>query len=225
MRSFEDIYAIAADGRGGRAALEHILAASPSWPAEDISILSDDLILAEMTRRIFSAGFSAKVIDAKWPGFERAFLNFDVDACAFMSDDHLAELLHDSAIVRNGPKIRSVALNAQFIASLRNDYGGGGRFFAEWPDNDYVGLLAILKSRASHLGGETAGRFLRATGKPAFILTRDVVLALIREGVVDRAPTSKRDLLAAQGAFNRWSAESGRDLTQISRVLAMSVGV
>ncbi|MDL2409113.1 hypothetical protein PY650_26450 [Rhizobium calliandrae] len=84
-------------------------------------------------------------------------------------------------------------------------------------------MLAILKARASHLGGETAGRFLRAIGKPTLILTRDVVLALIREGVVDRAPTSKRDLLSAQAAFNRWSAESGRDLTQISRVLAMSV--
>ncbi|TCR79583.1 DNA-3-methyladenine glycosylase I [Rhizobium sp. BK376] len=168
--------------------------------------------------------FFAKVIEAKWPGFERAFVGFDVNACAVMTDDHLAELLRDLSIVRNGREIRSVPVNAQFLISLREDYGSAGRFFADWPDDDYVGLLAILKARASQLGGETAGRFLRAIGRPAFILTRVVVLVLIRESVVDRAPTSKTDLLSVQAAFNRWSVESGRDLTQISRILAMSVG-
>jgi hypothetical protein len=68
-----------------------------------------------------------------------------------------------------------------------------------------------------------AGRFLRAIGKPAFIATSDVVAALIREGVVDRLPSSKRDLAAVQAAFNQWSNESDRDLTAISRILAMSV--
>jgi 3-methyladenine DNA glycosylase Tag len=61
-------------------------------------------------------------------------------------------------------------------------------------------------------------------GKDSFILSRDVVAALIREGVVDRPPSSKRDLAAVQDAFNRWMDESGRGLTQISRTLAMSVG-
>ena len=50
-----------------------------------------------------------------------------------------------------------------------------------------------------------------------------MVAALIREGVVRRRPGGKRDLAAVQAAFNRWSAESGRDLTAISRVLAMSI--
>ncbi len=48
--------------------------------------------------------------------------------------------------------------------------------------------------------------------------------ALIREGVLERPPGGKRDLAAIQAAFNRWASESGRDLTSISRVLAMSIG-
>ena len=35
-----------------------------------------------MTRRIFYAGFSSKVIDDKWGAFEAAFDRFDPRACA-----------------------------------------------------------------------------------------------------------------------------------------------
>ena len=48
-------------------------------------------------------------------------------------------------------------------------------------------------------------RFLRAIGKPAFIVSRDVAIALIREGVVRRSPNGKRDLAVVQTALNRWS--------------------
>ena len=61
-------------------------------------------------------------------------------------------------------------------------------------------------------------------GRDSFILSRDVGAALVREGVVDKPPSSKRDMAAVQAAFNAWMAESGRGLTQISRTLAMSVG-
>jgi 3-methyladenine DNA glycosylase Tag len=131
--------------------------------------------------------------------------------------------MRDRGIVRNGSKIKAVQINAQFLLDLKAEHGSAARFFAEWPDSDYVGLLDILKKRASHLGGDAAGRFLRAIGKPAFIASPDMVSALIREGVINRPPGGKRDLAAIQAAFNAWSSESGRDLTAMSRVLAMSV--
>jgi hypothetical protein len=40
--------------------------------------------------------------------------------------------------------------------------------------------------------------------------------------VVDKTPTSQRDLKAVQAAFNEWRAESGHSLTEISRILAFS---
>ena len=36
--------------------------------------LRDDRVLAEMTKRIFSAGFAWSVIESKWQAFEDAFL-------------------------------------------------------------------------------------------------------------------------------------------------------
>jgi len=42
--------------------------------------------------------------------------------------------------------------------------------------------------------------------------------------VIGGPPKGKRDLQAVQEAFNAWAKESGRDLTAISRVLALSTG-
>jgi 3-methyladenine DNA glycosylase Tag len=117
-----------------------------------------------------------------------------------------------------------VQANGRFLTDLAREHGSAARFFADWPDSDYVGLLEVLKTRANRLGGESGMRFLRDIGKPSFMTTRDVTAALIREGVLTRPPSGKRDLKAIQDAFNRWSEESGRDLTAISRVLALSIG-
>ena len=223
MTPFAEIFALAAERKGGKAALEQILAKSASRSPAEIAAIPDDRVLAEMTRRVFYASFSAKVIDAKWPAFEEGFCRFDPNTCAFMLEEHFERLMRDHRIVRHGAKIKSVQINAQFVLSLRVEHGSAARFFAEWPDADCVGLRDILKKRASQLGGDASGWFLRAIGKPAFIVSRDVAIALIREGVVRRSPNGKRDLAVVQTALNRWSRESGRDLTAISRVLAMSV--
>jgi 3-methyladenine DNA glycosylase Tag len=224
MQDFGEIVAMAAKRRGGIGALEETLAASRPLAPDAIAATPDGRILAAMTRRIFQAGFSWKVIDAKWDGFEAAFDGFDPKSCAFMTEDRFDALLKDSSIVRNGAKIQSIAANGRFILDLAAEHGSAAPFFAHWPDADYVGLLEFLKKRGSRLGGETAMRFLRSIGKPAFIPTRDVVAALIRAEVLTKAPSGKRDFATMQAAFNHWSAQSGRDLTAISRILAFSIG-
>jgi 3-methyladenine DNA glycosylase Tag len=224
VRPFEEIVALAAERRGGVEVLEAALATSRCKAPAEIAATPDDRILAAMTRHVFQAGFSWKVIDAKWDGFEAAFDAFDPARCASMPEDHFDALLKNPAIIRNAAKIRSVIANARFLVDLAAASGSAGRFFADWPDTDYIGLLEVLKKRANRLGGDSAMRFLRSIGKPAFILTEDVVAALIREDVLSGPPSGKRDLAIVQDAFNQWSAASGRDLTAMSRILAMSAG-
>ena len=223
MRDFAHIIAIAADRKGGHEQLEAILAETPVKSPAAIAATPDDRILALMTKRIFAAGLNWRVIEAKWPGFETAFQGFDPAACAFMTDERFDELTRDASIVRNGAKIRAVATNAAFLLDLAREHGSAARFIADWPDSDHVGLRDLLKKRASNLGGFTASYFLRDIGKPAFALSPDVVKALIREGVVAGEPSGRKDMAAIQAAFNAWSAQSGRNLTEISRILAMSV--
>ena len=224
MRDFEDIFADAAARHGGPEALDAALAATLPLPAEKLAAVPDDRILSQMARHVFQSGFSWAVIDKKWPGFESAFAGFDIPTNAAMSDERFDELLKDTGIIRNGAKVRSVALNARFLQRLAAEHGSAARFFADWPDDDFSGLLDYLKRHGDRLGGQIGARVLRTIGKPAYILSDSVIAALIKEGVVANAPTSKRDLQAVQAAFNGWSKDSGRDLTSLSRTLAMSTG-
>lgn len=220
MRSFDEIFVIAADRHGGTTALEAGLG-KPGKPA-DLKAIPEDRWLATMTRCIFQAGFNWKVIDAKWEGFETAFHRFDVGWNAMMDDAALDRLVSDTRIVRNAAKILTVRDNAVFLTELRDD-GGAGQVFGGWPGDDYVGLLEMLKTRGARLGGNTGQYFLRFSGVDSFILSRDVVARLIAEGVVDKAPGSRTAMRKVQDAFNEWRVQSGRSLTEISRVLAMSI--
>lgn len=220
MRSFDEIYAISAGRKGGEQALEALLARPLSQPS--LSDIPEDRWLSMMTRCVFQAGFNWKVIDNKWSGFEAAFEGFDVGKCALMDDEWFDVLLTDKAIVRNGTKIRSVPQNAAFVLELRAD-GGAGQVFANWPDQDFVGLLEMLKRRGARLGGASGMYFLRFMGRDGFVLSKDVVARLIVEGVIDKPPTSQGAMGRVQAAFNDWASQSDRSLSEISRVLAMSL--
>lgn len=206
--------------RKGEAALAARLPAARR-PAE-IAAQPDDRWLSAMTRCVFSAGFVWQIIDAKWPGFEAAFHGFDPIALVTLQPTAIEALAQDARIVRNRQKINATLHNAAFVLDVAEQHGSFGRFVAEWPDDDLVGLLAVLKRRGSRLGGRSGPRALRLMGKPAFILTRDVVGALIHAGVIEKSPTSKGALRAVQAAFNRWGEESGLDHAQMSVILALS---
>lgn len=219
--SFADLHARAAARKGGDAALEALL--TDPKPASELAAISDDRWLSDMTRRIFQSGFNWKVIDAKWDGFETAFWGFDVGRCALMSDEDLDRLVSDTRIVRNGAKIRSVRDNAAFLQELAAEHGAAATCFADWPGEDFAGLLDMMKKRGSRLGGRVGAIVMRFMGRDGYVLSDHVAKALIREGVVDKEPSSRKDMAAVQAAFNAWAAESGRPLSHISRVLAYTV--
>jgi len=222
MRKFAKIYTIAAKRHGGEAALESLLD-KPKSRAQ-LATAPDHRWLACMTRCVFQAGFNWKVVENMWPGFEEAFQGFDVGRCAMLHDEDFERLVSDTRIVRHGTKIRSVQHNAVFVIELAREYGSAGKAFGNWPATDYVGLLALIKKRGSRLGGNTGQYFLRFMGVDSFILSRDVVARLVAEGVIDKTPSSQKAMSAVQDAFNAWQAESNRSLTEISRVLAFSIG-
>ena len=222
MRSFDQILDIAADRKGGHDVV--LTSGAPPKTADELAAIPDNRWLSQMAKAVFQAGFSWKVIEAKWPGFEEAFGGFEPGPLAVMSDDRFDALLQDTRIVRNGIKIRSVQENAVFVTEVAAEAGSFGKKIADWPAEDYAGLLAWLKKNGSRLGGTSAQYFLRFMGKDSYILSRDVVARLVAEGVIDGAPNSQRAMRSVQSAFNEWVAESGRNLTTISRVLAQSIG-
>jgi 3-methyladenine DNA glycosylase Tag len=222
MKSFDKIEALARKHHGGP---KGISAALRQWQVDtDVVGKKDAQFLRGMAKAVFSSGFSWDVIEKKWPGFEVAFDKFEPKRVAAFDDEKVDALLKDTRIVRNGAKIMATIENARFVVATSKQHGSFGKFLAGWPATDQVGLMDHLKRNASRLGGATCQYFLRFEGWDAFILSGDVVKALIREGVVMKEPTSKKDLAAVQAAFNTWREQSKRPVREISRILALSVG-
>jgi 3-methyladenine DNA glycosylase Tag len=223
MTLFKTIRARAEKRKGGPAALKKLLPDEPDKKA--LTKLGDDRALAEMTQRVFSAGFAWSVIEQKWDGFEAAFLGFQPKKLVVQSDDFWHELTRDQRIVRNGAKIMSVRDNAQFVLDMAAEHGSFGKFLANWPSSDEIGLLDLLNKRGSRLGGNTGQMFLRFIGWDGFVTSKDVV-ACLRDAGLDIAEEvkSKGDLAKVQAQFNAWAKETGLPYAHLSRICALSVG-
>jgi 3-methyladenine DNA glycosylase Tag len=220
--SFSRIHDQAIAHKGGADALHALL--PPVAGHDELEVRGDDRYLSELTRCIFKAGFVWRVIENKWPGFEAAFEGFVPLYWQQVSPEVLEDLCQDERIVRNMQKIRTVPENARMIVDAARDYGSFGRFLAQWPSEDQVGLLLWLKRNGARLGGNTAQYFLRRVGWDGFILSNDVVAGLRREELLDASPGSKKALVQAQQAFNAWHGETGLPYSHLSRILACSVG-
>jgi 3-methyladenine DNA glycosylase Tag len=223
MADFKKIRLRAAKRKGGEAALASLLGPAPDNAA--IAAIADDRILSAMAERVFAAGFVWRVIEQKWPGFEEAFLHFEPKRLLFQPDDFWHELTSDKRIVRNPQKIKSIRDNAAFVERVSKEHGGFGKFLADWPADDQIGLMAYLGKHGSRLGGNTGQYLLRFTGWDAFVISADVGAALRDAGLdIAESPTSKKDLDKIQTQINQWAADTRLSRRHISRILAMSIG-
>lgn len=191
---------------------------------DELVARSDADWLSLISRRVFRAGMKHSVIDARWPAFEAAFWGFDPQACQLIDDDRFEQLMQDDRLIRHWGKLKTIPVNALLVQQRARQHGGFGRFIADWPVDDIVGLWQILAKEGAHLGGDGASRLLRMAGKDTFVLSTDVVRVLTNAGVVSRKPTAKRDLQAVQDVFNELAADSGWPLSHLSMLMALSTG-
>ena len=222
MEKFEHIYERAASRKGGVQALEQLLPVPLSH--SQLSKISDTQILSAMAMKIFQSGFVWKVVENKWPGFEEVMWGLDPNKLSLASDEQIEKMAQDKRIIRNLTKVKAVRENAYFVKMIAKKHGSFAKFLADWPVTEITQLWLMLKKDGCRLGGNTGPYFLRAIGKDTFLITRDVSAYLVGQGIVDKNPTSQRDLKAVQAAFNQWHQESGRTMAEISRVISCSIG-
>jgi len=222
MEKFELIFERAAQRKGGVKALDALLPETKT--GAQLKNLADRDYLSAMSKKIFQAGFVWRVVENKWPGFEEVLWGFEPEKLALASDEQIERMAADTRIIRNLTKVKAVRENAMFIKDINRKYKGFGEFIAQWPGEEITQLWLHLKKHGCRLGGNTGPYFLRTVGKDTFLLTRDVVAYLIGQGVVDKQPSSQKDLKAVQAAFNHWQQQSGRSLAEISRVISCSLG-
>lgn len=218
---FDYFYERAIARKGSKKAVQERLPYVAS--AAELAALSDHRYLAAVTKCVFRAGFVWRIIENKWPGFEEAFSGFIPLYWAQVPPERLDSLAQDERIVRNMQKIATVPRNAFMIIEAAEEHGSFGKFLAQWPANDQVGLLLWLKKNGSRLGGASAQYFLRMVGYDGFILSSDVVTALQNHNLLDAAPGSQKGLKQAQQVFNQWHAETKLPYAHLSKIISFSV--
>jgi 3-methyladenine DNA glycosylase Tag len=210
----------AAHARHGAGAVEARLPQPKK--ASELAAVPDDRYLSQMSLRVFRAGLKHSLVDAKWPAFEEVFEGFEPRRVRAMSDEALENLLGDARLIRHWGKLKAVRDNAAAVLAIGDEFGGFGGWLGTWPVGNIVGLWEALTDRFSQMGGVSGPMFLRMVGKDTFVLSKSVVAGLKRWEALP-PPKNRNGYTAAQVCFNAWAEETGRPLSQLSLILAMSV--
>ncbi|MGF1726068.1 DNA-3-methyladenine glycosylase I [Photobacterium nomapromontoriensis] len=219
---FEQIYARAAERKGGVAELEKRLVTPLT--VEQLKTIGDDRWLAAFSQKVFQSGMSWQVVRKKWPNFESVFFGFDIEKMLLMPIEMWERKATDPAIIRHLGKVMTIPANAQMIHDVALQHGSFADFVANWPGDDITGLWCYLKKHGARLGGNTGPYTLRIMGKDTFILSQDTEAYLRQCGIIDGGRDTQKSLTATQKTFNEWQQESGRPLCQISQIIAFSCG-
>jgi 3-methyladenine DNA glycosylase Tag len=222
LEKFDAIYQRVCERKGSEAMVESLLSVPLSKP--QLEQIPDHRFLSEFTKKVFQSGFVWRVVRQKWPHFEDMFWGFDVDKLLLMPDEMVERKATDPKIIRNLTKVRTIRENAIMIKDAANEFGSFAQFVSQWNSNDVIGLWEYLKRNGARLGGNTGPYALRFLGVDTFLLSRDVEGYFVQHKIISGSARSKRSLNAIQSAFNEWREQSGRSLTELSQLLAYSVG-
>jgi DNA-3-methyladenine glycosylase I len=139
----------------------------PSWVHRGRRPASDDVYFENMSRCVFQAGLSWRLVADRWPSFMRAFDDFNVGKVAGYGPDDIRRLSEDASIIRNRPKIVATIGNAREFERVAAECGS----FQRWldgldKDHNYDLVVKRLKARFRRVGPSTAHIFLWSVGEP-----------------------------------------------------------
>ena len=120
----------------------------------------DNGYLEELTKSIFQAGFSWRVIRDKWPSFQRVFDDFDVATVAGYGEPDVERLVADQGIVRNRRKIEATIYNARAMWDLIQEYGSFHAYLRSLDGSEYAARRQELGRRFKNLGPTGVFTFL-----------------------------------------------------------------
>jgi 3-methyladenine DNA glycosylase Tag len=122
-----------------------------------------DDYLEQLSKSVFQAGISWRVVDSKWSTIKPAFRNFQVERVARMGDREIDALASDPRVIRSRPKISAVVHNARAILDLERE-GGFRKHLRSF--DDYEELATDLKKRFKFVGDSGTYHFLWTVSHP-----------------------------------------------------------
>lgn len=119
--------------------------------------------LEQITRAVFRAGMSWRVVEAKWPGFRADFHGFDPDAVAGMDGRELARVESDPNVIRNVRKLEATVTNGRVMRDLLAEHGGFRAYLSSFAEPSDA--AEDLASRFKFLGPSGASRLLLSASR------------------------------------------------------------
>ena len=120
--------------------------------------------LEALSRTVFQAGISWRVIDAKWDGIRDGFAGFAPEVVAGYGPDDIGRLLADPRVIRSKAKIEATIDNAQALLELDAEHGGFDRYLSSHRGFDET--VADLKRQFRFIGDSGAYHFLWTVDEP-----------------------------------------------------------
>ncbi len=221
MSGFKDIRKAAIKRLGGEAALQDRLPSVKS--TRSLKATKDSSYFSTISFRVFSAGLKASMVRDKWPAFEEVFHNFDPLKVRAMNDEQLEALMQDSRIIRHWGKIRATHHNAGALCQIAEEFGGFGKYIADWPDDDLVGLWEDMAKRFKQLGGRSGPMVLRFVGRDTHMPSPDMIRGLQHFGLYDGSGKGKKETRRIGQIIHDLAEAEDRPHAEISMTLAVSV--
>jgi len=110
----------------------------------------------------FQAGLSWRTVLYKREALRKAFFDFDIKACAELSDEYLDSLKNNEKIIRNARKIYAVRTNAR--ALLSSAFAGSFHSFVYSSDDPPIFMQALRKAGFTFCGVTICESFLMSVG-------------------------------------------------------------
>jgi 3-methyladenine DNA glycosylase Tag len=120
--------------------------------------------LEALSRPVFQAGMSWRVVDSKWSGIRKAFRAFDPKTVAGFGPKQIDHLMENEAVIRSRPKIEAVVDNAQTLLELDAEHGGFKHYLKAHADA--ATLAKDLQRQFRFIGQTGAYTFLYMVGEP-----------------------------------------------------------
>jgi 3-methyladenine DNA glycosylase Tag len=119
--------------------------------------------LEVMSKAVFQTGMTWRIVDAKWPGIQRAFHKFQPLAVASMTEKELEALTRDARVIRNRRKIEAIVDNARRMIELEEEHGGFQSYLRS--HSGFEATVADLRKRFRFLGETGCYYFLWVVGE------------------------------------------------------------
>ncbi len=119
--------------------------------------------LEVMSKGIFSSGMSWRVVESKWPSTREAFMGFDAEAVATLSQLDIDELVEDTRVIRNRRKLEAIVSNAGRMLELEREHGSFRAYLRS--HGNYETTVAALKKDFKFLGDTGCYYFLYVSGE------------------------------------------------------------